>query len=525
MKSVRYRLLFMALSLALSISWAALVGAQEATPEATPDVEMETVEPEVTETPITDLSYNSPVVGRISNTTPMQEWPLQTTSADRITVVVERLDGNLIPSVAIVDASGQEISNSFGADATAAVAVIDAFTLPTLGSYDVRVTRDGGETGVTEGSYQLTVIPVATAADNINNTTVIGEVEVDTPVEGEITPAHWYHRYTYAAAATDTITIRATRTRGSLIPEVQILDANGNSIQTGFNAVTGDVAEIERLTLPNAGQYVIVVTRNSGFTGLTEGDYELVVELVGSGSGSPNLAGAAGAVEYDMPLAGEITNNRWYQDWTLSAEAADTLNIRVLRNEDETGANLQPTIIVLGGSGQEVTRGYTDATGDQSLIDRFTLQSAGTYSIRVSRQGDQTGATQGAYTLMVSLVGSGAGSPALEGASGGVALGETVEGEVTNARWADTWTFSGTQNQRIYIEVERTGGTLIPRVEIRDANGQTITSGFPEASRDRVVLDYTVPTNSPYQIVVLRDGGQTGATTGTYALTVSEPEA
>jgi hypothetical protein len=478
--------------------------------------------PEATESPIANLVYDTPVVGRIDGSQPTQAWPFELETADRITVIVERVSGNLIPNVRVLDSSGTEQANGYGADATASMAIIDGFRLPAAGQFSVEVTRDGGESGLTAGQYRLTIIADAGAPDSPANSEPIGPIAAGTPVMGDLTPLNWSQRYTLSATATDTINIAAQRTSGTLAPQIDVFDSTGNILITGYTENTGDSAYIKNYTRPSAGDYTIAVSRQSGFDGVTAGEYVLTISLVGAGIDPSVLPQPAGTITYDTPLDGAITPEQWYQDWTLSADAGDNLTITAQRNDDATGGNLEPEVVLLGGSGQEIQRAYVASAGNVASLDDLMLTGPGVYTVRVTRAGGQTGLTTGGYTLNVALVGSGAGSPNLEGETGEITLNTPVEGTVTNARWADAWLYAGKASQQIHIEVQRTGGTLIPRLELRDANGQPIYSSYPEATRDRSSLDYTLPGTGNYQIVVIRDGDQGGATSGDYELTISE---
>jgi hypothetical protein len=505
-RSVFFKLAFLTLIMLM----ASMTLAQEATPETT-------------QTTDTNLTYSVPVNGEISNSTFVQTWTLQTASADRLSVRVERTSGNLIPDVAILDSNNQVVQTSYGPDRTGAAALIEGFTLPTGGSYQILVQRKDGGSGITEGAYTMTVMPEATAEDNPNNTLVIGPVVADTPLSGEITGTHWYQRYTYVAGGTDVIRVTAERTSGTLFPEVEVLDVNGTALQTGYYDSTGEVAQIDSLELPSAGEYTIVVTRLSRFTGQTLGNYDLTVKLIGAGDDSPMLAPAAGnEVTYDEPLRGTI-NARWYEDWALTTEAGDTITINVTSDAatSDVEGNLQPEVILLGGSGQELTRAYTDTDGASATINRFQLQGPGTYTVRVSRAQGKRGETSGPYTLTVALNGAGVDSPGLSESSGTVEAGAAVEGEITNQQWSNTWTFQGQDGDAIDIIVERTDGTLIPLVEIQDSNGQTLNSGYYIASQDTVSINnYTLPGAGEYRVRVYRDSEQGGYTSGGYSLLV-----
>jgi hypothetical protein len=472
-----------------------------------------------------ELLYGTPVEGSIDNSSFTQSWSLITASADRLNVIVERTSGNLIPDVSILDTNNQAINQSYGAERDAATARIDSFSLPSGGEYQILVGREGAETGLTSGGYRLTVIPLATADDNINNTTVVGPITVDTPVTGEISATHWYQRYTFEAPAPDTVYVTARRTSGTLFPEVQILDANGQNLNIGYNDYTGDFAETNFYSLPAAGTYTVVATRDRGFNGESTGGYEMTVNLIGAGEGNPSLAEPLGTVTYDTLIQGTITGAKWYQDWVLQTQAGDTITIIVDRSDDAEGGNLQPEVALLGAAGQELTRGYTDYSGEhvgsRAVIDRYQLDVPGTYTVRVTRAGGQTRPLTGKYNLTVHLAGAGEGSPNLTTPAGSVEVGGTAEGEVTDAVWGQIWTLENPVSQNLRITVTRTSGTLIPLFEVQDANGQVLASPYFEQTRDTVIYEYGSPLPlGTYKIFVLRENRQNGVTTGGYTLTV-----
>jgi hypothetical protein len=191
------------------------------------------------------LTYTIPAQGEITNDTVSQTWTLQTASADRLTIHVERTSGNLIPELSLLDSNSQQITSSYG-EYTYATADIEDYTLPAGGDYQVLVQRKDGDTGVTTGQYSIVVTPTATADDNPNNMAVVAEITPDQPVTGEITGAHWYQRYTYNAQGADVIQLAAKRTDGTLFPQIEVLDANGSNLNTGYADNTGDTASIDR---------------------------------------------------------------------------------------------------------------------------------------------------------------------------------------------------------------------------------------------------------------------------------------
>lgn len=463
-----------------------------------------------------NLVYSVASEGELNDTTFAQTWTLQTASADRLTIRVERLDGNLIPEVTLLDSNNQRI-RAAGSDATGAVAIIPNLTLTAGGDYQVVVQRKDAETGLTSGKYSVTVTPLATAKDNPNNAIVISEITPGVPVSGEITPARWYQRYSFTAQGKDVIRIIARRTEGTLFPQVEILDSNDASLRKGPVENTGEFAQINNFELPSAGTYTIVATRASEFNGATVGTYSLQVDLIGAGEDNPMMAGTLGSIQYDAPVTGEI-GSQWYQDWQLTPLAGDIITLSVER----TSGSLQPEVWLLGGNGQQLQRRGTDETGAAALVDHYKLSGAGSFTVRVTRVGGKNGATSGGYNLTVKLEATGTDSPTLQQPVGSITDGTPVEGELTAAQWVAVWTYTGVKGTVIDIHAERTDGTLIPRVDIRDSNGLSLRAGRADRTLDTAeIIRYTLPGDGEYQIAVLREGEHNGLTTGKYTLTVS----
>lgn len=474
----------------------------------------------VVHTDSSTLVYDVPVTGEITDDAFTQQWTLELEGADVISVFVERTGGNLIPDVTIFDATGRSVASSRGADRTLALANIIRWSSNNPGVYTVEVGRDRGGNGVTVGTYTLTVTPLATGTDHPNNTSIIDTIEYSDTITGEITNTHWLHRYTLNAEANDLIYISAERLNGTLAPEVQILDDSGRSLRARQTDDRGTRASMD-YQLPDAGEYTVVVTRSRGAGGVTQGEYQLTVNLLGAGENSSLLAGTVGTVTYDEPVEGTI-GARWYEDWELVVDSGDTISIIVERDADST---LQPVVKLLGGSLQEMRRGNIDETLARANIERYTLSTAGIYYVRVERIGGRSGATDGNYTLTVELDGIGAGNPILAERLGEVELDTPVEGTITNQQWANVWTYSAESGEQINITVNRTDGILVPMVEVQDINGQSLRTGRPEASGDTAnIVNYRFPSSGEYRIVVLRADQQNGWTTGDYELLLEHPE-
>ena len=474
-----------------------------------------------------EVTYGTPVEGSIDNQTLSQDWTLTAQGADRIDVRVEREDGNLVPDVTLLDSNNETVSQSYGSNDTYAVAEINNQTLPAAGTYTVRVARDGGDSGTTTGKYKLTVTALGVSQDNPTNTAPVGPIAFDTPVQGEVTGAHWWNIYTLDGEEGDLIQLTEQRLSDTLSPEVWLVDSNGQTLSQGYVDYTGARAQSNGFELPYSGQYQVVAQRSSGIGGDTVGQFQLTVSLLGSGEKSQRLTGAtAGLIQqYDAPLTGQITNAQWYQDWQFRTVAGDTVTITVQRSPaDAPGApnTLRPEVVLLDSNGQETTRGYVDNTGATAAIERYDMPGAGTFTVRASRDGEKGGQTSGGYALTVTLIGSGKDSPNLTQSAGTVAAGTPATGEINALNWQQLWDFSGKKGDVIDITVARSDGTFVPYLEVWDSNKQSLTSAYASNSKDSAMIQgYSLPYDGNYSIVVSRDGGQHGYTAGHYTLTVA----
>lgn len=472
------------------------------------------------------VTYDQPVEGAITNEAPAQSWAFTAQSADRLRVRVERLDGNLIPDVRLLNSAREELSLSYGADRTRAVASLDDYTLPEPGTYTIIVSRDRGPDGLTTGTYRLVVIPLGASPDAAANTTIVGALTFGTPVNGTVTSLHWQHRFSLEGAKGDVIRVVAQRVSGTLYPKIRLLDSNNSELQSGWPNSSYDAALLDNFELPYTGAYQVVLERDRGISGDTLGDFSMVATLLGSAIDAPRLADIEPGVidQYDAPFSGAITNEAWYQDWNIRTEARDTITIVVERDpaySAEMPNNLIPKIYILDADGVEQRRAQALSDGATAVLDRYTIPTAGLYTVRVTRDLDKTGTTTGTYTLTVYLNGSGEGSPFLQGGGGTIAAGTPVQGSLTNARWMETWSFSGEQGQTFNFIITRTSGTLVPMLELRDSNGVTQRTGWATVTADAAAIDaFTLPYTGNYQIVAMRDGAQEGATTGDYELII-----
>jgi hypothetical protein len=144
----------------------------------------------------------------------------------------------------------------------------------------------------------LILIPVASAQDEDDLCASAGEdIEYGDTVEGTIDDDLFAAFYCFEGDEGDEITVTVTTTDGDLVSSVFVTDPTVEDIFADDTA-RNDSADAElSLTLPDDGQYLIIVTREDIDEGDTEGDYEMTLSSdsdSGNGNGSGRTSSGGG---------------------------------------------------------------------------------------------------------------------------------------------------------------------------------------------------------------------------------------
>jgi hypothetical protein len=297
------------------------------------------------------------------------------------------------------------------------------------------------------------------------------------------------------------------------------MDASGVELTHGYLERTYDKALIEHHVLPGPGEYSIAVLRTGQQNGESVGTYSLQVTLDGAGRDRKELYEPQGAVTLDSIVTGELTSAKWTDEWSLDMVSADRLRLLVTR----TDGNLRPRVYLIGANNQEINSGYPDEAGDTASVE-VNLPGPGKYTVRVAREDDERGYTTGKYELAVTVLGTAADSELFNTSAGNLTIGEPVTGTLTNAKWKDSWSLGvELAGGPITITVKRTSGTLYPRIRLLGANGQELTSAYPEDTYDTATIDtYNLPGPGKYTVIIYRVDEIYGGTSGGYELTVTQ---
>lgn len=168
------------------------------------------------------------------------------------------------------------------------------------------------------------------------------------------------------------------------------------------------------------------------------------------------------------PVTGEITDEVTAVEYIYEGTAGETITLFMSANPDPATGNRLDSYLTL--TAPDGTLLFNDDGGSNlnSYIGPYTLPLDGTYIITATRFGEATGASQGAFQLIIE-----AADPTP------LVLGETVTLDVTTTPTVLSYTPAEDEFLRLTGSVE---GTVPPtatyNVEVRQDVGQTFSSGF-----------------------------------------------
>ncbi|MBX3081040.1 MAG: PPC domain-containing protein [Anaerolineae bacterium] len=227
----------------------------------------------------TVLQYGDSVVKEINATVSQHLFAFSALRGDIISVTMQRISGDLDPMLVLADAQGTVILSSD--DDPESPGTLDAairnLRIQQTGNYVIIATRFGQEAGTSGGGFSLKLEKLG--AESIGRTPDFPELlDVGTMVTGSISKDLLRRYYQIEAKAGEVLTVEVKRTKGNLDPTVQLYNGDGQRLLASNDAgARGVNARISAFRVLLDGQYLIVVSRFNGDTGITSGDYSLLV--------------------------------------------------------------------------------------------------------------------------------------------------------------------------------------------------------------------------------------------------------
>lgn len=440
------------------------------------------------------LTYGATVSGRLDNRTPLVQYSFDGLRGEYVALRLRTLGGTLDPVLTVLDESGTPLLIRDDSDGVTD-AIVRQVRLPVNARYTVVVGRFGYALGSTSGEYSLSIERIGVSPESGSS------LRYGDTVANAITDATPQVFYSFRAQRGDIITLTMRRDSGTLDPLLKIVNVARQIIAQDDDSLNAHDARIDRFTIQEDGQYLIIATRYGGEAGQTTGNFLLTLQRADS-------SGLGASPEVSIPLmAGipdqrELTAERWQQYYVFSARRDDIITLRL----DRVNGSLDPFIELLDANLQPLISHDDIEEGVQrnSLIEDYRIPADGTYYVIATRFERQAGTTLGAYRLTLELQGS-----AFAAVPSDVAIvdyGQTTVSFVDDLQGERLYAFYGQQGDVVRISANRTEGDILPVVTLlNEARSPLIESALGTANA--LINDYQLPNTGTYYVRVTRQNG------------------
>jgi hypothetical protein len=313
--------------------------------------------------------------------------------------------------------------------------------------------------------------------------------------------------FTFQAQAGDqvTITMVAERSSQSLDPALVLLGPDGKPVARNDDSFDSDFgltnARLVNFPIPVSGIYTIQAMHSSD----KGGSFTLSLRGTRAKSSTPQI-------KYGGSSQGTISDKAPRALFQFQALQGDVISIVV---QSLPASRLAPYVALLDPNGDKLADSDpTDTTARIARITRYAIQDDGTYTIAVSRVGEEQGTTMGAFRVT------------LTGESRGTAInyGDTLQGTIDNNQYEIRYVFEAAADDVVTITLRRTSGTLSATLSLLDPAGRTLAAGksASDLGVGGVRIDKVrIPADGEYTLVVGRKSQAKGTTTGKFSLSLN----
>jgi len=474
------------------------------------------------------LTYGQTVQGEISTAKFMDVYVFLGSEGDSITIEMDsqNLDqpNGLDPTLFLLDdARIPLVENDDIVDGVERNARIQ-FTLPRTAYYAIVATRFDQQAGTSEGTYTLTLTgpgstTTSTGAEaNVAPITLLSPAPLAAGTPEQATFDAGAKLYSFMATA-GTLADVAVTTDPGLDSVLILADQNLNEIRSsGTGKLTG-------ITLPETGQYLLILAPRFGPADQTGGGYILALTQSGETATGAEPPAGSQVLAYGQSVSGEITDQAVTQTYTFEGKAGDRVRITMKAAE---GSALDCYLELRDANGSVIDANddiKPGAVRDSQIT--VELPADGMYTLIASRYvGPDAGLTTGAYTVTLEQVET---TAAQAGTSSTIPIGygQTEVAEISDEKFLTFYVFDGTAGDSITIQVNTLSGNLDAVLHLYQASG----GGWVEIANnddspiggtyDPLLSRIILPQTGKYLIVVSRYGLDSEHTYGTFSITLT----
>jgi hypothetical protein len=220
------------------------------------------------------LQPDRPVEGEITENRLQLYYAFQARRDDIITLRMSRIGGTLDSYLSLTNANLEELVNNDDVAEGNQNSQIAEYRIPADGTYYVIATRYSGEGSATTGRFRLEMISVGNAFETVDEDAA--RMVYGSTATGNINSGATTALFAFYGVQGDTLTSTVTRSDGSLIPTLALLDTDERVLSTGTSE-DNLTARIERFTLPRSGIYYLRVARAEPPADPTSGSFIVVL--------------------------------------------------------------------------------------------------------------------------------------------------------------------------------------------------------------------------------------------------------
>lgn len=369
------------------------------------------------------------------------------------------------------------------------------------------------DTTVFTATYTFTPRPSATPTETASPTpeapTNIA-LSIGETATGDINDSQPELRYEFSGTAGETISLRAETTEGTLDPSLILYGPDGAIVASNDDISASDPnAYIEAFELPEDGVYTAVVQRFRGVRGSSQGTFALTVDT---------FAAPENPLLVDMPITGTMNNDTPLHEYSITAESGDVLTIALFAISGDLDTVL--TLYAPDGSLAATNDDY-QGMSNSSIIENYSVPESGVYRLVASRFRGEAGSTSGDFTLTLTNASS---AEDLLAIAVPIRSGDEILGTISDAHHTYVYSYSGTTGEILTIMLSANSGDLDTVLQFYGPdeanliaeNDNLATDGSSGDSGMSVLL----VADGTYFIRATRLGGETGASSGTFSMTV-----
>lgn len=442
----------------------------------------------------TPLTFGTTLRGTLDDRTPRRLYTLDALRGEYISIELRAISGTLDPVLTIIDATGKPllIRDDSAGDINA---IVNTVRMPANMRYTVVVGRFAYALGSTSGDYELRVERIGVSPES-GSALRFGDTVAST-----ITDAEPQIYYTFRAQRGDIITLTMRRDSGTLDPFLRIVNASRQIIAENDDFGASRNARIERFTIQQDGQYLIIASRYGGEAGQTTGNFLLTLQRAdGSGLGvSPEV----GIPLLDgIPDQRDLSSERWQRYYVFSARRDDIIKLEMNRID----GNLDPFLDLLAPDGQLLVShdDIVEGINRNSLIEGFRIPRDGVYTVVATRFERQAGTTIGRYQLTLTIQGNAYASVPTD--IGIIEYGMTMTAFLDDTRPDVLVAFYGDAGDVVQVAMNRSEGNFLPTVTLLDRGQSPLTASEPGSANARI-SGYTLPSQGIYYLRMERQNG------------------